>query len=138
MLVRGARRTLGVAGILLTGASIWLGVMNMRSGVALVALGLNAVACGLLAYWGLAGPRFADADSERTIIALAAARGAPLSEAEIVLETDLSLAQVRAILDRMRKQGVAEIIFRDGDTLAYQVIGLQPKTPLRDRQNLKS
>jgi hypothetical protein len=125
-LALGARRTLGVAGVLLAGASVWLGVLNLRSSVVvLVALGVNAAACGLLAYWGLAGPRLARVDPERAILTLAATRGAPLSEAEIALETGLSLAEARAALDRMRRQGAVEIVFRGGEIPAYRVIGLE-------------
>ena len=128
---RGVRRSLGIAGVLLAGMSVWLGLMN--SGVVLVALGVNAVACGLLAYWGLASPRPGAVDSERAILALAAARGVPLSEAEIALETGLSLAEARTALDRMRSHGVVEIVFRDGETLTYQVIGLERRQESRLR-----
>jgi len=127
VLAVAARRAFGVAGILLSGASVWLAALNVRSGVVVAVLGVNAAACGLLAYWGLAAPRQRmDAESERAIIALAARTGAPLTEAEIVLETRLSSIEARGILDGMRRHGIVEIVFRDGDTLAYHVVGLAP------------
>jgi hypothetical protein len=122
----GARRALGVGGIVLASGSIWLAALNLHSGVAVFALGVNAVACGLLAYWGLARSPTTSATGERAVLALAAAKGTPLSEAEIALETGLSLAEVRVLLDAMRRQGVVEIVFRDGETLCYRVLGLSP------------
>jgi hypothetical protein len=65
------------------------------------------------------------AEAEHAIIALAARHGHTLSEADICLHTSMSLAQIRAALDRMRRQGVVEVVVAENDdALAYRVVGL--------------
>ncbi len=64
---------------------------------------------------------------ERAIVGVAARTGTAVSEADILMHTSLSLAEIRGALERMRRDGIVELVFiEDGTAPAYRVIGLHP------------
>jgi len=138
IVARSLRRLLGAAGIVIALVCTPLtaaGVVELAQGspqqreqaVVVLVFASGCVAAGaMLAWWGFRGGQAAasnDGESERTFLSLAGPDGR-ISEAEVILRTALSAAEVRAAAGRLCSAGlVAKLPSADGARV-YRLLGL--------------
>jgi hypothetical protein len=91
-----------------------------------------AAAGAWVAWWGfraLRAPRPDAGDAaERAILVLLAGSG-PLTETQLVLQTGLRVRPLRAVLERLCADGLAEMTLTEDGAVAYRAVGV-PKPPL--------
>ncbi|MBI2759829.1 MAG: hypothetical protein HYX51_00175 [Chloroflexi bacterium] len=76
-----------------------------------------------------AGAPETDFEQEQRILALAQYRGGRLTIAEVAVSCQMSIAESKQRLDRMRGQGVAEIALMDDGVLVYTFSAFLPPGP---------
>lgn len=90
-----------------------------------VFFGGTCLAGGYLARRMFRGPRpVATPAAEQRVLALAARVGGRVTAAEVTARCGLSLADSRAVLDRLVSQGAAELRVAEDGTMVYAILGL--------------